>query len=187
MSVANRLLHHNRLDVPLMNVFWFFLVESFLLCGELDSQICVSCNRLRSEPVGFFERSGFLALVFKPWTHILVDKFSRVKNEVAVFDHHVGNPLVEICDLWYFSCFKKLGEPCNFWADRVVIVSKLMWPDLQLFGLLGNKCIDPLVLLWKVIKLATEVIRPLTLFNFDLTSDRLKIVNIFGAFFVFNC
>lgn len=76
--------------------------------------------------MGFLEAASLLSLVLEPSSHLLVDQLARVQSEIAVFDHHIGQAVVEVCDLRDFSRCQQLSEVFDLSTDREVIVSQLV-------------------------------------------------------------
>lgn len=71
-------------------------------------------------------------------------------------------------------------------TDRVVVVSHLVGPSLQVLCLSRDEATDPSIMFGELVKLITELDGLLPLLNFDFSRERLEFVDVFGAQILFN-
>ena len=53
--------------------------------------------------MSLLEAFSRISLVLEPSAYVLVDQLARVQSEVSVLDHHIGDTVIEIRNLWNLS------------------------------------------------------------------------------------
>jgi len=75
----------------------------------------------------------------------------------------------------------------DFCSDREIVVSQSMRAHLQVFGSIGNKGIDSLIIFSEGSKSVTELSGSFSLVDFNFASESLKLIDVLGSSFLLNC
>ena len=124
MHRVKRLSHVVRVHTPLSHIL---LLEEFLLFASKVYFLRVeSVFGLFAQPLSFFEGLSLLTLVLKPSAELLVDELARLQSEVAISNHQVAQPTVDVDNLRDLSDLEHLGEVVDLGANGVVLVGQVV-------------------------------------------------------------